>query len=72
MPEFMKKRLQYYKTNDTISLATALLKGEEYANNKDYNNALAYYNESGILFKKLNYEIGTAYNIGWNALCRNW
>jgi hypothetical protein len=38
--------------------------GEEYANNKDYNNALAYYNESGILFKKLNYEIGTAYNIG--------
>jgi hypothetical protein len=35
----------------------------EYAN-KDYNNALAYYNESGILFKKLNYEIGTAYNIG--------
>jgi hypothetical protein len=23
-----------------------------------------YYNESGILFKKLNYEIGTAYNIG--------
>jgi class 3 adenylate cyclase len=53
------------KTNDTISLATALLNaGEEYANNKDYNNALAYYNESGILFKKLNYEIGTAYNIG--------
>jgi hypothetical protein len=28
-----------------------LLNGEEYANNKDYNNALAYYNESGILFK---------------------
>lgn len=53
------------RTNDTISLATALLNaGEEYANNKDYNNALAYYNESGILFKKLNYEIGTAYNIG--------
>jgi hypothetical protein len=45
-------------------LATALLNAEEYANNKDYNNALAYYNESGILFKKLNYEIGTAYNIG--------
>ncbi|MFT5251996.1 MAG: adenylate cyclase [Flavobacteriales bacterium] len=53
------------RTNDTISLAKALLNaGEEYANNKDYNNALAYYNESGILFKKLNYEIGTAYNIG--------
>jgi hypothetical protein len=27
--------------------------GEEYANNKDYNNALAYYNESGILFKTM-------------------
>jgi hypothetical protein len=25
---------------------------------------IIYYNESGILFKKLNYEIGTAYNIG--------
>lgn len=52
-------------TDDTISLATALLNaGEEYANSKNYKTALAYYDESGILFKKLNYEIGTAYNIG--------
>jgi hypothetical protein len=65
MPEFiMKSDLILRRTNDTISLTALLNAGEEYANNKDYNNALAYYNESGILFKKLNYEIGTAYNIG--------
>jgi hypothetical protein len=51
MPEFIMKRIAILrKTNDTISLAAAL-NAEEYANNKDYNNALAYYNESGILFK---------------------
>jgi tetratricopeptide (TPR) repeat protein len=65
MPVFIMKKIAILRrTNDTISLGTALLNaGEEYANNKDYNNALAYYNESGILFK-INYEIGTAYNIG--------
>jgi hypothetical protein len=51
MPEFiMKSDCNITQTNDTISFGTALLR-EEYANNKDYNNALAYYNESGILFK---------------------
>jgi hypothetical protein len=64
MPEFiMKSDCNITQNNDTISLYGATKCGEEYAN-KDYNNALAYYNESGILFKKLNYEIGTAYNIG--------
>ena len=53
------------RTHDSLSLATALLNaGEEYANSKNYKIALAYYNESGILFKKLKYEIGTAYQIG--------
>jgi hypothetical protein len=32
--------------------------GEEYANNKDYNNALAYYNRIWYFIQKLNYEIG--------------
>jgi hypothetical protein len=70
MPEFIMKRLRYYVEPTTLFHTALLNAGEEYANNKDYN-ALAYYNESGILFKKLNYEIGTAYNIGGNALCRN-
>lgn len=53
------------RTHDSLSLATALLNaGEEYANSKNYKIAHAYYNESGILFKKLKYEIGTAYQIG--------
>jgi hypothetical protein len=38
------KRLRYY-VEPTLFLWPALLNaGEEYANNKDYNNALAYYN----------------------------
>jgi hypothetical protein len=45
------KAIAIHKTNDTISLRRSTKCGEEYANNKDYNNALAYYNESGILFK---------------------
>jgi hypothetical protein len=61
---YYEKRLRLRKTNDTISHYGATKCGKKNANNKDYNNALAYYNESGILFKKLNYEIGTAYNIG--------
>jgi hypothetical protein len=48
-PNLLWKAIAYYKTNDTI-LYGATKCGEEYANNKDYN-ALAYYNESGILFK---------------------
>jgi hypothetical protein len=44
---YYEKRLR--KTNDTISLYGATKCGEEYANNKDYNNALAYYKI--ILFK---------------------
>jgi hypothetical protein len=74
MPEFIMKSDCNITQNQRHYFFNGATKcGEEYANNKDYNNALAYYNESGILFKKLNYEIGTAYNIGnRNALCRNW
>jgi hypothetical protein len=62
--------LQHYAKPTTL-LATALLNAGKNTNNKDYNNALAYYNESGILFKKLNYEIGTAYNRKYgNVLCK--
>jgi hypothetical protein len=49
MPEFIMKNC--YQNQRHYFFVHALLNGEEYANNKDYNNALAYYNESGILFK---------------------
>lgn len=53
------------KTNDSISLATALLNsGDEYFNTKKYNFALKNYKESGLLFKNAEYSIGIAYNLG--------
>ena len=53
------------KTDDLIALASALLNaGDEAFNNKKYNKAFSYFEESGILFKNANYLIGTAYNLG--------
>ncbi|HEU4791100.1 MAG TPA: tetratricopeptide repeat protein, partial [Flavobacterium sp.] len=53
------------KTSDTISLATALLNaGDEYSKNYKYKQALHYFIESGLLFKKVNYPIGKAYTLG--------
>ena len=53
------------KTNDSISLASALLNaGDEYSKNKKYNLALKYFEESSIIFDKVDYLIGTAYNLG--------
>jgi hypothetical protein len=69
-------RIYYENCNITQNqrhylFATALLNAEEYANNKDYNNLPIITNL--VFYSKLNYEIGTAYNIGnENALCRNW
>ena len=51
--------------NDSISLATALINvGDEAFNSKNYDLALKYFEESGQIFKKKNYLIGTAYNLG--------
>ncbi|MCJ7465088.1 MAG: adenylate/guanylate cyclase domain-containing protein [Maribacter sp.] len=52
-------------TNDPVSLATALLNaGDEAFNSKKYDVALAYFEESGDIFRNANYLIGTAYNKG--------
>lgn len=52
-------------TDNPIGLASALLNaGDESFRNKKYEKALAYFNESGVLFKKADYLIGTAYNLG--------
>jgi class 3 adenylate cyclase len=53
------------KTEDSISLASALLNaGDAYFNNKKYDKALQNFEESGIIFKKVDYLSGTAYNQG--------
>jgi hypothetical protein len=43
MPEFIMKSDCNITQNQRHYFFTALLNAEEYANNKDYNNALAYY-----------------------------
>ena len=53
------------KTDDSISLANALLNaGDEAFINKKYNIALEYFEESGLIYKKSNYLTGTAFNLG--------
>lgn len=53
------------KTNDSISLATALSNaGDELFLNKKYDAALHYFEEAGLIFKKANHAIGMAYYLG--------
>ena len=53
------------KTDDAVSLATALINaGDEAFKNEQFNLALQYFEESGQLFRQNNYLIGTAYNLG--------
>ncbi len=53
------------EVNDSILLGSALLNaGDGYFNNQQYNKALKCFEESGSIFKNIDYEIGTAYNLG--------
>lgn len=53
------------QSNDSLSLASALLNaGEDASGNEQYEKALACFNESGLLYKQLNYPTGIAYNLG--------
>jgi adenylate cyclase len=53
------------KTNDRISLATALLNaGDEYSKNLKFKLALNYFSEAGAIFKNENYLTGIAYTLG--------
>ena len=53
------------KVNDSLSLATALLNsGDEHFNSENYRLALQNFEESGLIFKNLDYQIGSAYNLG--------
>ena len=53
------------ESNDSVALASFILNaGEEFMNSQIYDTAYMYFNESKIIFIKLNYLIGTAYSIG--------
>ena len=53
------------KINDSLRLASALLNaGDTYFTNKKYDAALQNFAESGLIFKKINFLNGTAYNLG--------
>jgi len=65
--------VSYYKeaiallrnTNDSVALASALLNaGDEYSKKDKYDTALALFDESGVIFERINFRLGTAYNIG--------
>jgi len=52
-------------TEDSISLAAALMNaGDEFLKRQEFDSALVYFEESGLIFEKANYLIGKAYNLG--------
>ena len=63
---YYKKGIEILRdTDDMVPLAAALLNaGDEAFNAKEYEVALQYFEESSLLFKDLDYLIGTAYNKG--------
>ena len=67
------KAIQYYTRgidilrieNDSLNIASALLNaGDEYFNQKKLDTAIVYFEESGRIFKNIDYLMGTAYNLG--------
>ncbi|MDN3642996.1 adenylate/guanylate cyclase domain-containing protein [Lutimonas halocynthiae] len=52
-------------TKDSISLGSVLLNaGDASFNNNQYEKALQYFEEAGIIFENIGFKIGTAYNLG--------
>jgi adenylate cyclase len=50
---------------DSIALASAISNaGDEFLNNKNYDSALIYFKESGLIFEKVNYLMGKGYSKG--------
>jgi len=53
------------EVNDSIALGSALLNaGDESFKSSDYDKALEYFLESGLIFEAVDYPIGIAYNLG--------
>ncbi|WP_158856477.1 adenylate/guanylate cyclase domain-containing protein [Lunatibacter salilacus] len=52
-------------SKDSIALASALMNaGDEFLHRENFDSALVYFEESGLIFEKVNYPIGKAYNLG--------
>ena len=52
-------------TDDSISLAAALMNtGDELLKRQEFDSALVYFEESGLIFENTDYLIGKAYNLG--------
>ncbi len=53
------------QSDDSVSLASAILNlGEAFRKKKDYDSALVCFTESGVIFDKVDYQVGKAYNLG--------
>jgi len=53
------------QSHDSVALASAILNaGEDFINNKIYDSAFLFFNESRLIFEKVNYPIGMAYSLG--------
>jgi len=53
------------KTDDDVSLVNALLNaGDEAFNVEKYETALEFFEEASIILKNIDYDMGTAYNLG--------
>ena len=53
------------ETDDYIGLASVIMNaGDDLMNNKKYDSALVYFEESGQIFERENYIVGKAYNLG--------
>lgn len=52
-------------SQDSISLASTLSNaGDEFLNMQQFDSALIYFEESGLIFEKVDYQIGKAYVLG--------
>jgi len=62
---YQKGILLLRQLGDSIKIATALVNaGDDHVNTKNFDSALVYFKEAGNIFKKVDYLIGTAYNLG--------
>jgi signal transduction histidine kinase len=53
------------QVGDSVELASIILNlGEAFRKNEDYDSALLCFRESGIIFEKIDYLVGKAYNLG--------
>ncbi len=53
------------KSSDSVALASIISNaGDAFLKNKNFDSALYYFRESGVLFEKVNYLTGKAYSLG--------